>query len=196
MLLNKYTMNMKTRKLAFVLFTLLAFNLNAQSDYASYLSKAMEKLNVGDCESAQKFYNVYKDLSGKSKPSVQVLIDDCMQENKYRIGGKIVVDGEEYTIAHLVGNKSHGFAIRDIGVISLCVPNTLEYLRKKMIPSLDEMKIIYSNNDNIGLTGKYWTSSVYGYGDYTYYYLLDFLTGKEYYAHQQTHYGVLLIHRF
>lgn len=189
---------MKTK---LVFLSILIFNITcvcAQNDYSNYLNRAMEKLESGDCESAQKFYNVYKDLSGETKPSVQALIDNCNQENKYRIGGKIIVDGEEYTIAHLVGNKNHGFAIRDIGVISLCVPSTLEYLKKQMIPSLDEMKIIYNNNDNLGFTGKYWTSSVYGYQDrgYTYFYLFDFLTGKQYYASQQNDYNVLLIHRF
>lgn len=189
---------MTTRRILLAIFAMLALIVNAQFDYSSYLNKTLEKLESGDCESAQKFYNVYKDLSGETKPSVQALIDNCNQENKCRIGGKIIVDGEEYTIAHLVGNKNHGFAIRDIGVISLCVPSTLEYLKKQMIPSLDEMKIIYNNNDNLGFTGKYWTSSVYGYQDrgYTYFYLFDFLTGKQYYASQQNDYNVLLIHRF
>ena len=59
---------MKKRTLLFVICALFTYVVNAQSDYSSYLNKAMAALEEGNCESAKKLYNVYKDLSGDSKP--------------------------------------------------------------------------------------------------------------------------------
>lgn len=81
---------------------------------------------------------------------------------------------------------------------SLATPQTLGYLSDHRIPSLEEMNIIYKNNDNLGLTGLYWTRSVYyqyGY-DYAYFYLLDFISGKQHYSRQDNKNGILLLHRF
>lgn len=52
------------------------------SEHSKFLNMAMEKLEAGDCESAQKYYDIYKELSGESKSSVQTLIDDCKKKTK------------------------------------------------------------------------------------------------------------------
>lgn len=70
---------MKT-KLLFAFCVLFVCNLAAQSDYSSYLDQSMDELGKGNCEGAQKWYNVYKELSGETKSSVQTLIDDCKAE--------------------------------------------------------------------------------------------------------------------
>lgn len=73
---------MKTKFYLAVFSLFCALNLVAQTDYSSYLDGAMKKLGAGDCESAQKLYDVYVDLSGDPKPSVQTLINDCNAEKQ------------------------------------------------------------------------------------------------------------------
>lgn len=68
------------KKLLFAFCVLFVCNLAAQSDYSSYLDQSMNELGKGNCEGAQKWYNVYKELSGETKSSVQTLIDDCKAE--------------------------------------------------------------------------------------------------------------------
>lgn len=174
---------------------LIAFYGNAQTDYSEYLNKAMEKLEAGDCDAAQRYYNVYRELTEKSVNSVEVLLADCKKE--LHLGDVIDVNGEQYIIAYLMENKLHGFAIRDVGVHSLANKQTLGYLENKMIPSLEEMQIIYKNNGSIGLTGSYWTRSVYGVSNgWDALYLQDFISGKVYYSSQTNKNGILLLHRF
>lgn len=79
---------MKTRFFLVVFSLACALSAVAQTDYSSYLDGAMKKLEAGDCESAQKLYNVYVDLSGDSKPSVQTLINDCNAEKQKKEGQK------------------------------------------------------------------------------------------------------------
>ena len=50
---------MKTKFFLLALFATFALSISAQTDYSNYLSKAMAKLEEGDCASAKKFYNVY-----------------------------------------------------------------------------------------------------------------------------------------
>ena len=149
---------MKTKIVLFAIFATVAFNVNAQTDYSNYLKKAMDKLESGDCESAQKFYNVYKDLSGESKPSVQILINDCMKkadEGKvYKINDKIERGGKIYKVVHTEDKGTHGFAVCDMG----SGPITDNMIANRQLPTRSEMKIIIRNRHKINLTsGKYWT---------------------------------------
>ena len=154
-------MNMKMMKFFVMVFALLAFIPVVQAqDYDFYLQRVLQRIDEGDCEGAQKNYNVYKEMTGKTMASVEEMIADCLDENQFRIGNTINVSGENYIIAYLTENKQHGFAIKDVGINSLATPQTLGYLSDKKIPSLEEMKIIYQNNGNIGLTGSYWTRSM------------------------------------
>ena len=187
---------MNRKLFLFVLFANIAFEVNAQSAPQVYLDKAVNKLEAGDCDAAQKFYNIYKELSGNPIPSVEAMINDC--KNILHIGDIMEVNGGKYTIAYLTENKKHGFAIKDIGVNSLDIPQTRGYLKEQKIPSLDEMRIIYQNNANIGLSGCYWTRSYPWtiHGKCTRYYVLNFITGKDYYLSKDKINGILLIHRF
>ena len=187
---------MKKALILFFCFSSLIFSGYAQSDAFEYLKRSKGNLEQGDCEKAQRNYNVYKELTGKTDPSVEALINECSKA--LHLGDVIDVGGEKYTVAYLVGNKQHGFAIRDIGVTNLALPHTLKYIRERKIPTLEEMRVIYNNNSYIGLTGQYWTSSVHHsemYG-YSFFYLKDFISGQEYYGSQNLNYGVILIHRF
>ena len=188
-------------KQIFLLFcmTFMVASVSAQTDYSEYLNKAMEKLEAGDCNAARKFYSVYKELTGKTVNSVEDLITDCKKE--LHLGDIIDVNGEQYIVAYLMDNNKHGFAIRDMGIHGLMYYSRtssimyqltiVDYLRS--LPSIEEMRIIYKNNGNIGLTGEYWTRSVYSTNNF---YLMDLRTGKEYYSVGTNENGVLLIHRF
>lgn len=63
------------------LSTLFGF-AQTNDSYSYLIDNAMESLRAGDCDAAQRFYNAYKELSGASKPSVQVLIDNCKEEKR------------------------------------------------------------------------------------------------------------------
>lgn len=68
---------MRTKLFLIAVCTFCVATSVAQSDYSNYLDDSMKELGKGNCEGAQKLYNVYKELSGQSKPSVQTLINEC-----------------------------------------------------------------------------------------------------------------------
>ena len=148
---------MKTKSIFFVLFAALIFTASAQSDYSSYLNKAMEKLETGDCEAAQKYYNVYQELSGETKSSVQVLIDDCTKsrnkEQTYVIGDEMHVKDTTYIVAYIRDGGKHGFAILNLGWKRLYL-YTDNILRQE-VPTLDELKLIYQNRDVLRIYENY-----------------------------------------
>ena len=70
---------MKTMKFLVMVFALfvsstLAF---AQDDYGFYLRKARQRIAEGDCEGAQRNYNVYKDLVKKTDKSLERMLAEC-----------------------------------------------------------------------------------------------------------------------
>lgn len=167
----------------FLLFACFLLSLAVSSQTADdYLSKAITKLNEGNCESAQKFYNVYKDLSGKSNPSVQVLIDDCVNEKNrtYLVGDVIKYNGATYTVAYIRDGGKHGLAVRDAGWGYV---NLREDVEKRGIPTIDELKLIYSNRDMIRLYDIYWSctwdkKTKANRNSSTFLFTMDFSTGQ------------------
>ena len=192
---------MNTKTIIFALLTVMTFSASAQSDYSSYLNKAMEKLEAGDCESAQKYYNVYKELSGDEKESIQVLINDCKKDS-YSIGEKIVKNGRAYVVAYTRDGGKHGYAVYEEGWAAI----SKEYTRnvgQKEVPTIKELRLIYANRDKLGLYNKYWSCTLSPKGadsplyNARYYYAIDFSTGKQFDLQWQSENGViLLIHRF
>lgn len=83
---------MRTKLFLIALCTFCVATSVAQSDYSNYLDDSMKELGKGNCEGAQKLYNVYQELSGQSKPSVQTLIDDCLAEKQKKEGKKSKID--------------------------------------------------------------------------------------------------------
>lgn len=188
---------MKTK---FILFTILIFNVCfvcAQSDYSSYLNKALEKLEAGDCASARKFYNVYTDLTGESKKSIEAMIAECGskivgQKSSYRINDKLVIDGKIYRVAHTEDKGTHGFAICDMG----SGPITDEMINSRKLPTKSEFEIIIKIIKKLKLAkANYWISDrcsndrceyfAYGYSSWSS--RCDSIN----YSH-----GILLIYRF
>lgn len=49
----------------------------AQEDYNYYLQKARQRIVEGDCDGAQRSYNVYKELSGTRNTSIEESIYYC-----------------------------------------------------------------------------------------------------------------------
>lgn len=77
---------MNKRNFFLILFLTLAYCGNSQSDYSTYLDKAMEKISVGDCEGAQRLYNVYKELTKRQNETLESSIEDCLM-NRHAEGG-------------------------------------------------------------------------------------------------------------
>ena len=147
---------MKAKLLISVLLVMMACAVYAQ-DYSSYLNKAMEKLEAGDCRGAQNLYNVYKELSGKSMSSVEVLIADCNRssEKTYSVGDTMHVGKEVYEVAFVRDGGRHGFAICNLGWGYLS--SYKNNISRQEIPTLDELKIIYQSRDILRMYNKYWS---------------------------------------
>lgn len=188
------------RRLFTILLITTTIIVNAQTDPSVYLDRTLKRLEEGNCLRAQNNYNVYKQLSNKTDASVEAMIEDCLTKSQYRIGSTIDVNGEKYIIAHLTKNKQHGFAIKDEGMYPLWgSSHIISYINDEKIPSLDELEIIFNNNKKIGLTGSYWTSTVYTRlknDGHSFYYSIDFLSGEQAIADERNNKGILLIHRF
>lgn len=186
---------MITKLSLLAIFALFVFNVSAQSDYSSYLNKALEKLEAGDCEAGRKFYNVYKELSGKSVLSVEELISDCSRSAGYKLGDIITVGDVKYIVVYIRDNGQHGYAVFDKGWIGLVWTD----ITKKSVPTLQEMKQIYANRDAVRMYDIYWTCTVDETANRSdYLTCMDFSTGitKSFYYTDNNKAKVILIHRF
>lgn len=161
---------------------------NIQSDYSEYINKAIEKLEAGDCVAAQKFYNMYKELSGQTSSNLEKRLIDCLKEDKqtYHIGDIMpmtyhqnvkftYLSGKEENkefknqykgrIAFLEDGGEHGFAVYYIGPGHLT--QTVEFGGKVVhslpwpVPSLSEFQLMMPNIDILGIKEgeEFWTSS-------------------------------------
>lgn len=73
---------MKKALILFFCFSSLIFSGYAQSDASEYLKKAMQKLESGDCDGAQRMYNVYKELTSESVGYIEKAIQECTRKSK------------------------------------------------------------------------------------------------------------------
>lgn len=190
---------MKTKLFLFALLAIYSFFVSAQSNnsYQSYLDKAMSSLEKGDCKKALKWYNMYKNLSGKTVSSVELLIQDCENSNSaptYAINDKIKVGDYIYTIAYIEDGGAHGFAIYDCGVGNL----TSEMIKDRKVPTYAEMKIIAQNADILKLERtKYYWMIEHLKGGSQHHFIFRLTDGNVQIAHQiHDKYGRLLIYRF
>ena len=185
---------MKTK---LVFLSILIFNvasISAQSDYSHYLNRAMEKLEAGECESARKFYNVYKELTGDTKQSVELLISECgnrTSERKYSINDKIMINGNMYRVAYIEDDGLHGLAIFDKGA----GPITDEMINNRQLPTTSELCLILKNGNKLNLAESvyFWTMDKTGNE-----YVRTICCGGSTYmrANMRDPHGILLIHRF
>lgn len=214
---------MKKRIIFIIMLTLVALTNYAQTDPTTYLNWTRERLEVGDCEGAQKWYNVYTRTTGNRNMSVETAIQNCFN-NTHKIGDQIRVGNNTYTVAYIRDGGKHGLAVLIKGRGRLSEDENT-YITQKGIPNFDELKLIYQNKDVLGLYGVYWSctedvaSSRYvekvlqteTFEDATatgtisislncyvkYYYRLNFSTGKfDSDRYDADHAVVLLVHRF
>ena len=194
---------MKTKMLLVALFAMTAFCVNAQtenSDYSNYLNDALKKLEAGDCKGAQTYYNIYKELSGKSVSSVETMLNECNRDRAYTVGETMMVDTLAYTVAYIRDGGKHGLAIRNIGW--KCIDcssdgyNKTEYIKRRGIPTIEELKLIYENRDILRLYDIYWSCTVSSSSTYyykTYNFSTRNISTKDY---RDSYAIILLIHRF
>lgn len=168
------------------MLAMFSFSANAQTDdYSSYLTRAWECLDSGNCDAAQRNYNVYKEMTGNSNPSLENAINNCQNppqlpvKKTYNVGdnAKDIVGTDDYIIAYLDSSGEHGFAIRK---------GTGKYestwYASSSAPSISELRLLYNNRYVLNLTGEYWSSTmVDGSGSaFTMpkYYTYNFSTGE------------------
>lgn len=186
---------MKTKLFLFALLATFALSVSAQSDdYQKYLDKALSNLENGNCDAAKKMYDVYKELTGKTVSSVEVLIQDCKPTSsakKYAINDKIEIDGFLYRVAYIEDDGAHGFAIYDFGA----GPITDEMINNRKLPTKSEMALIAENADTLKLLkGEYyWTIDRYSNTSNCTY---DLLSGNINNSYHSSARGRLLIYRF
>ncbi len=60
----------------------MTHTLCAQSGESSYLNLAMEKIESGECDAAQRYYNVYKELSGITSPELEQRLENCLKKDE------------------------------------------------------------------------------------------------------------------
>ena len=157
---------MKTRILTLALFATIASCAYAQTENPNYLSKAMASLESGDCKSAQMFYNVYKELEGKTVSSLEVIIADCIAKSDtsktYIVGDRLEVNNEVYKVAYVENGGKHGFAVKEMG----SGPLKPEYIQEQKIPTWSEFNLIKANNSTLKLDGQYWTPRIHDNNQY------------------------------
>ena len=184
---------MKRTLILFFCFSSLLFSGYAQSDYSSYLDKALQKLESGDCDGAQKMYNVYKDLTGNTSASVERLIADCQHDTTktYKVGDRIVIDGNFYKVAYVEDGGKRGFAVCEMG----SGPLKKEYLEQRKIPTWSEFNLIKENNKILKLDGRYWADRTSGSSYYVYRLAEGVSSGGDYYPMSYSR-DILFIYRF
>ena len=97
---------MKCNPFFLTFFAMIAFYAYAQSDYSFYLNQAKKQIEQGNCDGAERNYNVYKELTGKSSDSLEKLLKmECLKketnqdytENAWDINMKMVwVEGGDF----------------------------------------------------------------------------------------------------
>ena len=187
-----------------ILFTIFVISCNAQTDSLFYLNKAMSKLETGDCELARKYYNVYKELYNNNKPvqSIEALLEDCTKDT-FAVGETITKDGRKYIVAYTRDGGKHGFAVSNGGWGNIydCSNSCYfieEFVTRKGIPTLEELKKIYENRDIIRFYDIYWTCTIAEKdGRSGYSYTIDFSTGETSLTYaKKSNAVILLIYRF
>lgn len=183
---------MKTRTFLLALFAMVAFGVNAQTDYSNYLNKAMQKLDEGDCTAAEKQYNVYKEMTGNYVASIEELIADCKKtppttNKKYAVGDKIIIDGKIYKVAYIEDGGLHGFAV--------CENGSGKKPSNDIIPTWAEYKLIKKANKTLKLSGRYWSTRAYN-SNYSRHFVCGIGGFSSFDVSDSDVYDILLIHRF
>ena len=137
---------MKILKYTMVLAMLLGIGTFAMAqDYSEYLDLAMEKLKAKDCDAAQKYYNVYKELTGKSVLSVEVLIEDCKSASA-NAPKQIQINYQDYEV--LPGDLDGDYGGQDGN--KACDELTAFGKSDWHLPTHSELDALYNHKNEIG----------------------------------------------
>lgn len=82
---------MKTFKFIMILAVLLCVGTFAEAQYDDYLNTALTLLDNGDCDNAERNYNVYKKLTGKTSAFVEKGLAECNGSNKQSAKGPMLI---------------------------------------------------------------------------------------------------------
>ncbi|MDE5638950.1 MAG: hypothetical protein K2I47_04045 [Odoribacter sp.] len=119
--------------------------------------------------------------------SLQNLLDknqnSTVQEKTYKIGDMIQIGSYRGRIAYLDSSNKHGWIIINISsVVSYYPPSGMIY---RVVPTKEELMVIYKSKDILGLCNEYWSSSLAkkeknGWGNWSddWYYTVDFSSGS------------------
>lgn len=89
---------MKTIRLLLVTISMMAFSLAIYAqDYNEYLQNARQRIAEGDCDAAQRNYNVYKSLTYITDKDLEHEIEECRIENSQKGRGPFGVDYDMVT---------------------------------------------------------------------------------------------------
>lgn len=104
----------KLKALAYLVLFLSVLPATLSAQNFDYLQSARESLLKGECEKAQKLYNVYKALENKVDYELESLITDCKDSpRQFKIGELIEIEGKSYPIAYVDITGQHGWAIAE-----------------------------------------------------------------------------------
>jgi len=153
--------------------------LFAQAESGNYyLQMIGQRLSEGDCESAQRNYNMWKKLTEKTDADIEAEIEFCQKANTNIKTNKNTSDslyiGMDYQggrIAYLDGSKKHGLIITIHNVTNeevtwAAANDTCKALKiggyiDWRLPSKEELLEICKKKSLFGLFSYYWTSNYY-----------------------------------
>ena len=83
------------RLIMLALLTAVALPIRAQGD--DFLEKINTRLNEGNCESAQRIYNAYKEASKRTDKNIERLINECQSKRDSTGGQATPQNGQDFT---------------------------------------------------------------------------------------------------
>jgi hypothetical protein len=135
--------------------------------------KITEAILKGDCDRAQRAYNVWKELTEKTNPDIEAEIEDCKNSDKKKPTPKLKI-GQDFQggrIAYLDDSGIHGWVVTISDVTNeavywdiankTCKELTLDGYSNWRLPSREELKMILKHKKLFGMHSEYWSSTNY-----------------------------------
>jgi hypothetical protein len=135
----------------------------AQTDSTAnkVLKKVIEALVNGDCDRAQRNYNIWKEFAAKTNPDIETEIKACKSEKKQDKGyvelkdADIAVQTKDIVVSKLYYDDAK----------LLCEGSTLGGYKDWRLPTIVELSAIFTDKDklfNVSQSGSYlyWSSSI------------------------------------
>ena len=114
-------MNIMLKTLFFALMIPISLNTFGQEGDDYYLNKINEALSKNDCESAQVWYENYKNLNGESEP-IEKLINDCLKEKPDTINIQppaVVADSTSIQLSPVLQSITDSTVYDEVGTFTM-----------------------------------------------------------------------------